>query len=278
MKFTEQLIKRVSRRYWRGSEYKEWDKNKSPYRNIYITTSPVYAIRYSRENIQDSVEECKYLTSYRLVTPVDLFNARAIKDQRIFEDYCNKYGFKSLLRLTQLLKHEDWDEIFFDHQKTAFIKILEKLGYDGFTNIESIGGTIKHSEPDDFPLSDEWNDENLYGFSGIGILNPEKLILEKQFCGWDEIKKVPEVGQARKKSKNRIYKHMYKNPNDNVEDVFKFVWTKVQVHQLFTKEEIRQIIKDYDRDIMDKSIQEKLKKSKELDILLEKVLKQLSST
>ena len=71
---------------------------------------------------------------------------------------------------------------------------------------------------------------------------------------------------------------MYKNPNDTPEDVFKFVWNKVQVHQLFTKKEVRQIIKDYDKSIMDKSIQEKLKKSTPLVILLEKVLNQLSDS
>lgn len=66
MILTEQKIKRIGRRFWRGSKYKAWQKSKSPYNCLYVTGDLFYAITYLkseefdfRENGYLIEEECK---------------------------------------------------------------------------------------------------------------------------------------------------------------------------------------------------------------------------
>lgn len=252
MKFTEQLIKRAGRLYWRGSEYKNWDREKSPYDNIYVTASPTYALRYSKKKEEDPVTTCKYVISYTLKTPINLFNARASKDQKVLEAICRHNELHWLLNYIHQLKHEDWSWVFPDKAKELFLKILQTTGYDGFTNIESIAGSILR---DDFPeFRSDSNTENLFGFSGIGVFDINNLTVVKQYSGWDEIKKIPLVTASRKEVVLYIQKQVYLQKNKDLNEVFKQVWKRTKVNQLLTKEEVWQAIEDYDEGEIEKII------------------------
>ncbi len=252
MKFTEQLIKRAGRLYWRGSRFPNWDKEKSPYDNIYLTASPTYALRYAKNREEDPVTTCKYLTSYVLKTPINLFNARASKDQKVLETVCRHSELHWLLKYIHQLKHDDWNWVFPGKARELFLKILQTAGYDGFTNIESIDGSILRSEFPEFKSDD--NPENLFGFSGIGVFDINNLNIVKRYSGWDEIKTIPLVEASRKDVVLYIQKQIYVQKDKDLNEVFNQVWKRTRVNQLLTKEEVWQAIEDYDESEIEKII------------------------
>ena len=81
--------------------------------------------------------------------------------------------------------------------------MLQDIGFDGFTNIECCGGTIKRDEIYFSDLAEKHPDD-LKGFSGIGVFDESNLRFDNQYYGWNEIKTLPEVEAARKLAKAYI--------------------------------------------------------------------------
>lgn len=139
-----------------------------------------------------------------------------------------------------------------------FVNILDGIGYDGFTNIEADGGKT----PRDYEkgnLSDVWNCENLYGFSGIGIINENAVIQKAQYFGWEEIKIIPEVDYARAEVFDFIKKQIYLNPKKSKTEIFKEIWGRIRVNQLVTEQEVWDTFDIYDKN----EIQEQVYKLQE---------------
>ena len=57
---------------------------------MYVTTSAVYALRYAKSKPEDSVTACKYVTQFKIADHINLFNARAQKDQKNLIKVCTK--------------------------------------------------------------------------------------------------------------------------------------------------------------------------------------------
>lgn len=214
MILTEQVIKRLSRTYWKGSQYENWDREKSPYKIFYVTTNPVYAATYSKEK-DESAECCKYVTSFCLKNGLDIFNARHKKDIIRIENFCRTHkDFQQFLKYFYLLSDNNWLQVFGEENKNIFTDVLKNTEYDGFFNIEYYRGNISRVKI--YPYKSEKSDA-ICGFSGIGIFDNSKLIQNEQFYGWEQIKNIPaikeEIGWQIQALKNTIYKNqLYKNP------------------------------------------------------------------
>lgn len=234
MILSEQIIKRLSKIYWHGST----KNNDSSSNCFYLSTAIEYALRYARPNPKvTEVTESQYLTSYKLNTDLNLFNARCKKDIRVFERFCRVYSCTNLLRYVEGLKHWDWLRVLGSDRKTAFIESLREIGYDGFTNIESKAGTI-------YRYSGSGEDQ--FGFSGIGIFDISKLTKLQQFYKWKNIKKIPELEDCRWTVQGLIGEEILENKNNS--NLLNLIWSQTRVNQLFTKKEILDIIEHCKKD------------------------------
>ena len=185
MLLTEQKIKRIGRRFWRGSQFKDWEKSKSIYNCLYITGDIFYAITYLKPGDFD-FRDTGYLFEYWLKERINIFNPRYQKDYQKLEDYCRVHC-KRFLAILPKLKDYDWLDVLSFNSREHLIGILKILGYEGFFNVENKQGKILRNLP--FVV----NESDLYGFSGLGIFNEDCLTLHKAYRGWSEISKLQEV-------------------------------------------------------------------------------------
>lgn len=212
MILTEQKIKRIGRRFWRGSKYKTWQKSKSPYNCLYVTGDLFYAITYLKSEEFD-FRENGYLIEYVLKDRVNIFNARYYKDYRKLEDWCRVHN-SEFLKVLPKLKDYDWLDVLSSSNRNRLIDILKGLGYDGFFNIENKQGKILRR------IETIRNEDDLYGFSGLGIFDEKCLSRFEEYQGWKEITKLPEVkrliGAAKEECKSIILR-MYKSALEKFE-------------------------------------------------------------
>lgn len=235
MILTEQKINRIGRIYWRGSEYPDWNSN-IPGHPLYVTTKPVYAISYS----EDKQGNYKYLFQFYLKEKINIFNMRYRKDEIKLEDFCRVYKVSYLMNIFKYLKDEDWLTVLSIQERNIFIKLLKQLGYDGFFNIECVGGSIKRNSMTFEPIKDEMD---LYGFSGLGIFDKKSLILNKTYFGWNQMKEISGVLVERKTQFNYIKKFLVNTWEPNK------IINKEELKSRFfllTKEEINNIVDNFD--------------------------------
>lgn len=72
MTLTEQVIKRLSRTYWRGSSFESFDMTKYPFNCMYVTNDIFYAVTFLKSKDQD-FRETGYITKYNLNTRLNIF-------------------------------------------------------------------------------------------------------------------------------------------------------------------------------------------------------------
>lgn len=204
MLLTEQIIKRIGRVYWRGSEFKSWDQEKSEYSCLYISADIVYALAYSHLN-SSNVEDSKYLTQYCLNSQINLFNAKSKKDYQKLGDYCriHKNYQKFLLVLVKLKSYDWYNDVLGFESREQIIQALKEMNYDGFVNIESEGNVYKQNKPK------KVSDTTLYSFDGIGIFDEKVLTKVKVYFGWEKIKQLSEVKSVREAAKSIIIRYLY---------------------------------------------------------------------
>lgn len=212
MVLTEQKIKRIGRRFWRGSKYKNWQKSKSPYNCLYVTGDLFYSITYLKSEEFD-FRENGYLIEYVLKDRVNIFNARYYKDYKKLEDCCRVHN-PEFLKVLPKLKDYDWLDVLSSSNRNRLIDILKGLGYDGFFNIENKQGKIIRR------IETIRNEDDLYGFSGLGIFDEECLSRFEEYHGWKEITKLPEVKRLIETAKEEcksIILRMYKSALEKLE-------------------------------------------------------------
>lgn len=212
MILTEQKIKRIGRRFWRGSKYKNWQKSKSPYNCLYVTGDLFYAITYLKSEEFD-FRENGYLIEYTLKDKINIFNARYYKDYRKLEDWCRVHN-PEFLKVLPKLKDYDWLDVLSITNRNRLIDILKGLGYDGFFNIENKQGKILRR------IETIRNEDDLYGFSGLGIFDEKCLNIFREYCGWKEITGLSEVKsliETAKEECKSIILRMYKSASEKIE-------------------------------------------------------------
>lgn len=250
MLITEQVIRRVGRIFWRGSEFKDWNSEKSEYSCLYVSTDIVYALAYSHPG-SSKVEDSQYLTQYHLNTQINLFNAKSKKDYQKLEDYCRTHEeSRKFLNTLPELKDYDWyNEILGYEKREELIQILKDLNYAGFVNVESKGNSYKRNKAKIF------NNTVVYGFDGIGVFEEKALTKIKTYYGWDNIRKLQEIQEIRALGKSIINKHLYNYKN------FKLTAESLKVLNsltlmVFTYKEIEEIVKNFDYKATDKRVKE----------------------
>lgn len=253
MLITEQVIKRIGRIFWRGSEYPIWNSEKSEYSCLYVSTDIVYALAYSHPGSY-KVETAKYLTQYFLNSRINLFNARFPKDYRKLEDYCRTHeNYREFLKLLDKLKDYDWyNEVLGYESRERIIKAIKELNYDGFVNMESKGDYIKRNKPK------KYSDTTVYGFDGIGIFDDSFLTINKVYYGWSDIQKISDIQNIREGAAHIINQHLYeicKNKELKIDDDLLKTLNKLTL-MVFTYEEIENIVKNFDYKATDKRVKE----------------------
>ena len=248
----EQKIKRVGRRFWRGSRYKEWQKSKSPYNCLYVTGDLFYAITYLKSEDSD-YRENGYLIEYALKNRVSIFNARYSKDYKKLEDWCRLHD-TDFLKVLPKLKDYDWLDILSNLDRNRLLEILKSLNYDGFFNIENKQGKILRR------IEAIKSEDDLYGFSGLGIFNENCLSRFNEYHGWKEITRLPEVKRlvetAKEECKSTTLK-LYESASEKLEitpdilELLKLSLVKYLVEDSFlpfflmTRDEIFEFVQDF---------------------------------
>lgn len=267
MVLTEQKINRIGRQYWRGSEKKSWEESQINFNCFYVTTKPVYAASHAK----DENDDYHYLTQYNLKEKINIFNMRYKKDETKIEDLLRVTNRLHWMNTFKYLKDEDWLTVLGIRSREFFIDILKKLGYDGFFNIESVGGTIERKSFVYEPVKDGMD---LYGFSGIGLFDKSCLIFNREYCGWDQIKTVEGIEKEREAQFNYIKRflvniHKTNQSTDKIELESRFF--------LLTKKEIKDIVVNFDYEKEKKILEENWYNSRLYKLMnmrrLEKLLK-----
>lgn len=250
MLLTEQIIKRIGRIYWRGSNFENWEQEKSEYSYLYISTDVVYALAYSHLN-SNNVENSKYLIQYNLNSQINLFNAKSKKDYQKLEDYCRVHkSYQKFLSKLDKLKNYDWyNEILGYEDREQIIQAIKEIGYDGFVNVESEGNVYKQNKPK------KVSDTTLYGFDGIGIFDEKVLTKNKVYSGWENIKKLDEVKAVREIAKHIINKHLYFLKNFELNQNLLEELNNLTV-MVFTPKELIDIVLSFNYEKLDKKVKE----------------------
>lgn len=246
MILTEQLIKRIGRKYWRGSSYLNWDTSLSQFSCLYITTDEVYAFHYSYEKNKD-VSTAGYLTEFYLKSPINLFNARSKKDRNVLEDYIRTHNTFLKIEDIEKLTYLDWLKKLGDSKRESLIQILKDLKYDGFVNFES----------DDFIVHQNSHDA-LYQFTGIGLFNSKCLLKGKVYKGYEEIKKLPKIKEAQEEEKKWIigwfldHKDKYFESKENCIDLLYNLIPNIKL--ILSYEDLKNFVKHLDLENFEEKI------------------------
>lgn len=248
MILAEQKINRIGRQYWRGSKNNSWTESQINFNCFYVTTKPVYAASYAK----DENDNYHYLTQYALKEKINIFNMRYKKDEEKLKDFLRVNNLLSLMDILKYLKDEDWLTILSLKERGIFIELLRKLKYDGFFNIECVGGTIKRNLLSFEPIKDKMD---LYGFSGIGIFNKNCLVPIKEYYGWDQIKKIDEIESERESQFDYIKRFLINVKDVNFEELESRFF-------LLTKKEIKDIVDNFDCEKEKENIKEDYFKSR----------------
>ena len=137
MILNEQILKK-QKIYFHGSKYEKLDKSHSHFDNWFfiscdITTSLLYC--------KKTEDEIKYIHTFRLKRPLNIFNANSKVDYAKLRKALMRKGYISFANNEMFfLKKNDWsqinDYIESDITRSELVNIVEDLGYDGFFNFE----------------------------------------------------------------------------------------------------------------------------------------------
>ena len=158
MVYTEQKIRNKNRTYYHGSLENELNINKASYDMLFLTTDPVYAVKYADNEFGD----VGYIFSFRLKDEVNIFNSKCISDlHKLHKNMPEpKIGWSVF---DNTLKDFDWYvlELKYHIDRDYIFNIIKGLGYDGVTQVNE--GKFKYNDT---------------GFHSMGIFNPNVLLLE----------------------------------------------------------------------------------------------------
>lgn len=134
MTFNEQILKR-KRVYFHGSKTNTLDIKNAHYDCFFISCDITTAIIYCKR----TEEEIKYIHTFTIDKPLNIFNARSSVDYfKLHKALLDKGVHETTIKsLTHSLKNNDWSQLEnTDITRGFLINVVKSLGYDGFFNFE----------------------------------------------------------------------------------------------------------------------------------------------
>ena len=196
----EQLHKNLYRSYFCGHQ-KDYDKSKAYFKIDFYTTSPVYALFYTKSS--------GIVSEYKLKHSVNIFNARCKTDFDKLHKYVNDNHIPISYNDLERLKDDDWSFILNgDKKRQELLNIIFSLGYDGFFNYEYTKSMKSEIEClyDDIPDTDN--------NPAIGLLGSNVFIKVKDYNSNDELEQLDEIADYKENEKEKVernYKYLRYN-------------------------------------------------------------------
>ena len=134
MVLNEQILKK-QKLYFHGSKQETLDKASSHYDWFFITVDITNAILYCKQ----TEDEIKYIHTFKLKKPLNIFNAKSKIDYERLRRALLKEGKLDFVNNEMfLIRDNDWSQMGLASGMTRedLVSAIESLGYDGFFNFE----------------------------------------------------------------------------------------------------------------------------------------------